>query len=463
MSFVAVIDKDRHKYIWSKAITSLASISESIKFIVSPKSLSISSVNTAKTSSGEVIFSSSFFHEFRADFDDEDNIIEGFQIEKETPSYSFIINSKHLLILFKNLDIFDLDYICLKIHWINDAVEPNFSSLKYKLLIEIRTKKLILKKFQTGYQPVVSNRITISEEYNKELKKSNASYNFLHYIKIEQAILKQFLDMIPSATEDFKIEIKNENIQFSGFTKQIMKDREYLKQPMSVAISVYLEELLDTNLNINVANRPSIESIMFRLKDFKNFINFITSFSNGNINNDSSDSSDDYFEIIYKRPGDPVLFELKNNQHLTVQYIQITNGTDIEGANKVGGGGGGASNPLKSHVLYKIENAPEQTRDVSRSAKRSKKNTLRSSDDVGSQQLFVPELSQQHGTEPSTPGFSYGNALEDTEYEESEREGDPEGKQEVEDEHENEHEYQGEHDLEFGPTQGATLPKSIFD
>lgn len=458
MSFVAVIDKDRHKYIWSKAITSLASISESIKFIVYPRSLSISSVNAAKTSSGEVIFLSSFFHEFRADFDDEDNILEGFQIEKEIPSYSFIINSKHLLILFKNLDIFDLDYICLKIHWFNDTIEPSFSSLKYKLLIEIRTKKLILKKFQTGYQPVVSNKITISEEYNKELQKSKATYNYLHYIKIEQAILKQFLDMIPSATEDFKIEIKNENIQFSGFTKQIMKDREYLKQPMSVAISVYLEELLDTNLNVNVANRPSIESIMFRLKDFKNFINFITSFSNGNVDNDNSDSSDDYFEIIYKRPGDPVLFELKNNQHLTVQFIQITNGTDNEVASRVVGG---ALNPLKSHVLYKIENEAEETRDLSRSAKRSKKNSLKSSVDVGSQQLFVPELSQRDRTEPSTPGFSYGNALEDTEYEESEREGDPEGKQQEEDKHESEHE--GEDALEFGPTQGATLPKSIFD
>lgn len=441
--FVAVIDTDRHKYIWSKVITSLSSLSDNVKFIIKKNSLSLSAVNSAKTSNGEIIFKKSFFHEYEAVFESGEMIEgyetndDGYEDEDEKETFSFIVNAKHLAILFKNLDILDLDYICLKIHWnLSSEFDDN---LKYKLLIEIKTKKLILKKFQAGFQPVLRNEVEVAKHYQEEFKDDPAS-GLVNYIKVEQVILKQFLDMIPGATEDFKIEQRADSIQFSGFTKQVIKDREYLKQPMSVTISISIDELLDTNLN-----GRDIDGVMFRLKDFKNYINLITSFSDGNKNNDLNYSSDDYFEIMFKKPGDPILFELNNNQHLTIQFIQITNGVDSTDTTSTKG-------VLKSHVFHKIQSLPQST-STSNSAI-TKPAVVE--DDAG--QLFLPELSQPEFT-PDPEGVTYDNInrkrkeatpapnLEDTEYEETEgeKEEETEGKD------------------EYGPTQGIKRPKSIFD
>ena len=125
MSFVGVIDSEKNKVIWSKAILSLAAISDHIKFIVSSDSLSISAVNNARTSHAEVVFKRSFFFEYSVNFtnitaegfdngleENTDGVLDGSNL-----SYSFVINSKHLGILFKNIDAVDIDYICFKIHW----------------------------------------------------------------------------------------------------------------------------------------------------------------------------------------------------------------------------------------------------------------------------------------------------------------------------------------------------------
>ncbi|KAK6455188.1 uncharacterized protein RJT20DRAFT_55345 [Scheffersomyces xylosifermentans] len=340
MSFVGVIDSNKHKLMWSRAITSLASISEHIKFVITEESLSLSAVNHPKTSHGEIIFKKSFFHEYAVDF--SDILPEGFEPESEsseeeaeaTASYSFLINSKHLATLFKNLDANDLDYICFKIYWSTKVP----AAMKYKFLIEIKTKKLIIKKYQTNYQPVHRNQVKVASIYKAELHQqqeqgnSDNSDERISFIMIEQSIPKQFLDMIPASTEDFKIEVRNEKLSFSGYTKQILKDREYLKQPMSVTITLNLDELVNTNLStLLTGDEPVKRCINFRLKDFRNFLHLISSFTVSS----SDTTEDDYvslnnldnnecFEILFKNPGDPVLFELQNNPHVQIQYVQIT-------------------------------------------------------------------------------------------------------------------------------------------
>lgn len=337
--FVAVIDSNKNKQLWSKTILSLSSISDHIKFTIAPTSLSLSVVNNAKSSHAEVTFNESYFHEYTTNF--SPLMLEGFAEN----TYSFLLNSKHLATLFKNLDANDLDYIVFKVYWSID------SPLKYKLLIEIKTKKLIIKKYQTNYQPVTLSRVGISDIYKKELETQGPSYveaDRISSITIEQTTIKQFLDMIHNSTELFKIEVKNNKISFNGFTKQVMKDKEYLRQPMAVGITLNLDDLPSSNFT-----EPIVRHATFRLKDFKNFMNLISSF---NIPSSSTNESeyinlggDDSFDILFRNPGDPVVFELRNNPHAQVQFIQITSVDSTEPVQMKD-----LSLILKAHVVEKV-------------------------------------------------------------------------------------------------------------
>ena len=449
MSFVGVIDSEKNKVIWSKAILSLAAISDHIKFIICPGSLSISAVNNAKTSHAEIVFKKTFFYDYWVDFSNImpegfDNDLEedmGAEIDGSKLSYSFVVNSKHLAILFKNLDAVDIDYICFKIHWSKEAQ----TNMKYKLLIEIKTKKLIIKKYQTSYQPVLKNQLTVSSVYKRELydqqhKEGSGTVNErdrVNYIMIEQIIPKQFLDMIPASTEDFKIEIKNEKILLSGYTKQIQKDREYLKQQMSVTIALTLEELLNTNLTAEDISDQARKCINFRLRDFRNFMNLITSINiptNGesnpdeylNLNKMISMPNEDYFEIFFKNPGDPILFELQNNPHILIQYVQITNDDEYElpensRINKNGVKNSSSKYVLHPHVIHKTSlhaeeekipidlnssnsnNIPKIKLPIAHQMGKLQSNTDNS---LHNNELFVPE------TESQTAGFDYSSTHE---------------------------------------------------
>lgn len=450
MSFVGVIDSERHKIVWSKAILSLASISEHIKFVMSAESLSLSAVNNAKTSHAEIVFKKSFFYEYSVDFTEV--LPEGFEnnetgisgvseLDNTASSYSFVINSKHLAILFKNIDTGDLEYICFRINWSRKAPEM----IKYKLLIETKTKKLIIKKYQTSYQPVLKNQLNVSSMYKQELydqqqKKDDMheESNSINYIMIEQIIPKQFLDMIPSSTEDFRLEIKNEKILFSGYTKQVLKEREYLKQQMSVTVTLNLDELINTNLITEVDQEPLRKAINFRLKDFKNFMNLVTSIgmSTGtelhndeysNLNNMISMSNEDYFEIFFKNPGDPILFELRNNPHVLIQYVQITCDDDDDA-------GTNASNTkinpeslrkhhdravLPSNIIQKVPVGMNIDSNKTKTNIQSTKNITKPNGplkpnrppekNIHTNQLFVPE------SESQTQAFDYSSNYENDE------------------------------------------------
>lgn len=340
MSFVAVVDSDKHKLIWSRSILSLAAISDSIRFSVHRDVLTLLAVNGARITHGQVTFKKSFFYEYTTNF--EDVMEEGFH--REVPSYSFLVNSGHLAVLFKNLGVSDLNYICFKINWGNRCP----TSMRFKLLIEIRTKRQIIKKYQTSYQPIVVSEVDIIAKYKAELagqqQQSVISLENINekikYLVISQIIPKQFLDMVPTTTEDFKIDINNGKISFSGYTRQVMKDREYLKQPMAMTITLRLDELVNSNVICSDPNDFITTSINFRLKDFKNFITFISSFNYTYPKNAveledyielNSPPEEASFEVFFRDKGDPVLFELLNNSpHVVVQYIQITGDDGLE-------------------------------------------------------------------------------------------------------------------------------------
>ncbi|EER33623.1 conserved hypothetical protein [Candida tropicalis MYA-3404] len=331
MAFEAEIGVNKHKLMWSKSIASLASIAETITFSITKDSLSLSTNNLTKTTHAEIIFKKSFFSTYSVDFK---NILpEGFnegRVDSES-TYSFLVNSRHLTTVFKGLDSNSMKYACIRINWSQEA--PINS--RYKLFIEMKTKKLIVKKFQTSYVPATKHNIRVASVYKDALyaqKEDNFDEpNRINHIMIDQVIPKQFLEMVPASAEDFKIEIKSDRVSFSGYTKQIIKDRDYLKQPMAVTVTISLEELTDTNLlSLNPNDKPISKMINFGMRDFKNFLNLVSFFNSSTSYSEQLDedfitvANNDYFHMFFRNPGDPILFDLQNNQHMEVQYIQIT-------------------------------------------------------------------------------------------------------------------------------------------
>ncbi|KAG7663220.1 DDC1 [[Candida] subhashii] len=391
MSFIASIESKKNKLIWSKSILSLAAVSEFIKFVILQDSFYISAVNNSRTSHAEIIFKKSFFNEYMVDFSSV--LPEGFEtdalryddldeeFEMNQHSYSFIINSRHLATLFKNLDANNMQYVCFRINW--NLTSP--MTQRYKFFIEIKTNKLIVKKYQTNYQPVLRGEIKIPSIYKKQLR-DNPDEDFrngnrINHIMIQYIIPKQFLEMVPPAAEDFRLDIRGNKVSFCGYTKQISKERDFLKQPMSVTVTIGLDELTSTNIQ-PTSNRDEGEqsnkiSINFRLRDFKNFMNLITFLGQSSTYTEQFDenyltlSNNDHFEIFFRNPGDPILFECQSNDQICVRYIQITaddrSSSDMETKQVTVDAAKNNSDVLAipSHTIQRIEN--QDIRPISRS------------------------------------------------------------------------------------------------
>ena len=350
LMFVAVLQHGKSRRIWCRAVCALAAVSESIKFVISQRQLSISAINGARTAHGEIMFDRDFFHDFYVDF--EQVLKDGYEAgdgtgrqhgggrDKEVSTYSFLVNSKHLVTLFKTLDVNDLEYICLKVYW----NETTADVMKYKLLIEIKTKKLVVKKYQTSYQPVVRNRLLVAQEYKWQLLNGDD----ITFLKIDQAIPRQFLDMIPTAVDDFKLEVRSHKVMFSGIKKAVVKDRDYLKQPMAVTVTLGLRDLIETNLQeeIDEARRKLIG---FRLRDFKTFMSLISSLGTTADENVPDYDLDEGLSIYLKRPGDPIVFELCNIANVNIQFVQITNAGPSEEGKEI---------KIPHHVVHEVNMAP---------------------------------------------------------------------------------------------------------
>lgn len=305
MSLVAAIDQPKSISTWSRALVSLAGILDHIRFTACSQSLTLLAVNSSRTTHGEVVFNCQFFREFS--LKTASIMPEGFQVNESDHSrstYSFIVSSKHIVVLFKNLDAANLSYICLQADCHHDVPIMR----RYKLMVEILTKKLIVKKYQMNYQPVLHHAVDIPREYKQDYEEGNA-----RYFMVETATLKLFFDMVPVSTEDFRIDVKTSKILFGAYTKQILKDHQCLKQPMLITILMAVDELTDSNLgDISVL-------VNFRLKDFRNFIS-LCGYLGGEGDEDLERGC---FETFFKANGDPIVFE-HTAPNIVTRFIQIT-------------------------------------------------------------------------------------------------------------------------------------------
>lgn len=104
---------------------------------------------------------------------------------------------------------------------------------------------------------------------------------------INQSIVKNFIDMIPSQTEEFRFELGDDKLVFQGFTKQILKDNLYLKQPMLLTISLNVEETMGDLEGVNVRYE-------MKLRFLRIFINLA--------------EKDEVVEVYFEEDGDGISF-----------------------------------------------------------------------------------------------------------------------------------------------------------
>ncbi|PSK39610.1 hypothetical protein C7M61_001410 [Candidozyma pseudohaemuli] len=311
MSFVAAIDSSKNISSWSRAVNALAQVLDQIKITISGLALTLLAINPSRTSSGEILFERLFFREFS--FDTANISPVGFKIDENDHnylSYSCIVSSKHMVVLFKNLDAASLSYICLRL----DCYDGVPRNKEFKLFVEILTKKMIVKKYLVNYQPVLPQELPIPRIYKKDFDNGKCKH-----LMMELNTMKSFLDMVPLSTEDFKVDVKQTKILFVAFTRQVLKDKELLKQAMLITILMAIDELMELNLD------GTTSSINFRLKDYRTFINCCTSMGDLTHSDDNL-LPEPLFEAYFKGGGDPLVVE-HNSGPVLVRLIILTAGT----------------------------------------------------------------------------------------------------------------------------------------
>lgn len=413
MSFVAAIDLSKNMTVWSRAILSLALVSDQMKLCISRASVTVSAVNASRTTHGEITFDLRFFREYT--FDPSGVHEEGYEPSHEC--YSLVVSSKHMMVLFKNLDASNLDYVCLRI----DCKESTPLSKAFKVLVEMLSKKMIVKKYQVGYQPVLYNTQEITAAYKKDYENGQC-----RYLRMELATIKLFLDMVPLATEDFMIEVKGHKILFNAHTRQIVKDRELLKQPMLITIAMALDELLDLNLHEQHA------SVNYRLKDFRNFVNVAMAVKDNAAEEDDL-QAETPFDAYFKSNGDPIVLE-NDCSSITVRFVQIT-ADDGEHKPKEDT----KRYVLSGHTIQKAQDRGESLRPVSEPPAEPPAEPEDYFDDTFGD---IVTYGKRPGLDLPSPPRKQPHVDENTDYLTS-----------AEDE-----------DIHMlGPTQHATKPKSLFD
>lgn len=427
MSFVAAINNPRNISTWTRACVALAGVSDQISFTVLDATLSMLAVSSSRTTHAEVQFTRDFFKDLA--FSTDSIISDGFRDRETGPAYSFVVASKHLGMLLKNSDPHGLNYVCLRV----ECSTGTPAMRKYKLNVEILTKKLVLKKYQIGFQPVDFENTDIPARYNANLQE-----NDVYMFSIQAPIIKLFLDTAHASTEDFGVEVKGSKIIFSAYTKLVVKDRDYLKQPMLIGILMAIDDLEESNLN------GAQISLNFRLRDLRIFLGLVATLRAEAKAMDAL-SPDLNFDALFKDPGDPILFQYKGTD-LTINFILITADDSgisprLEPANYV----------LHAPVVLKKRGLdPEPTRENPHKRKKRSSPTP----EYDNFDVFEPSLPHvTYGRESSTPApilaeitpneydnDGHENANDDTEYSTSGEES----------------------NTEFGPTQARDKLKSLF-
>lgn len=315
-SFAFALSKPENRAVWCRCIHSIAQVSEDIRFTYYAKRLVLSSRNVAYTGYMDITFESEFFktYEFSTD-----RVAEGLHKghnDSEDIGFTLSVKSKLLSMLFKRHEE-DVEQFKVSV----DATGDCPTRLQYKLCIEVLTKNLIKKTF-TPFYTICSPELQRLSDYYKDnfnaQRSGKAGSRTISYIAANVGTLRRFMDNSGSS-ELVKFDIDAKRFSITAFTRGVsIREKEVLKQPMSVTVRFNTEDLEDYSLggakeeddDSAGENSDSCEyKLVFRLKDFKNLLNL--------------GSSGDSLESWFIQGGEMILFEIRKD-YATVRLILDT-------------------------------------------------------------------------------------------------------------------------------------------
>lgn len=372
MSFKANFhDPEKHN-IWLRTVSALTAVRREINFTITSAELIAWAINATDTTLCQVRFARNFFEDY--EFKPYEVVFgeDGVQIVTDPNGndqklYSFEVNGKHLTTISKKPDGDSVNEFTIAIN--NTASCPDV--LANRLLIHIEMSSLISKDYTPQFTPIKYDPIVIDLKYkrkfldvygskslsvqetldhrlseifaeaNREL--STALFNEnnepnprtmdqltmedeINLVCCNQALIKNFLDNCnPNITEEMKLEINNQKLCVTAFTKAIYgKNNDILKNSMSLSNTISTSDLECHCLflkEIENGDRKddSTKSIIFKLKDLKNFMN---------IGSSSKSSLSGNLNMWFCHRGEPLLVEF-NRPDVKAELVLITDSSGL--------------------------------------------------------------------------------------------------------------------------------------
>lgn len=384
--FKATIKDHEARQIWCRAITLLSSISDTLRIVLCSSAMGISALSHAKTASLEVLYLHTFFDSYIFSLAG-DTIKEGFTYPPDCPedpelaTFSFLINAKYLLALFKGAE--NDNSFTLKVNFSRNVSRTQL----YRLHVERTSLKNVKKLFAPGFQPcemATERHWDVSSSYKTRLSQLWSEYKYeatsdpfrmpyeavderikdpesspMCYLELDNIALRPFLDKALGGMEDFQFDVRTlvDRLYFIAFLKAVKKDRLYLKQPLALFMTMELSSLTASHFH-----GPTDVKITVRLKELRVFAG-LTSMDivshNAAENRQTREFShatagtSNLFEVFFVGNGLPVIFEghLKGNQ-VRVRLTQVTDSDSIDV--KLEGGTKKATRPAVNLQDYRV-------------------------------------------------------------------------------------------------------------
>ncbi|GMF21756.1 unnamed protein product [[Candida] boidinii] len=338
--------------------------------------LQLTAVNFTKTSSLNCAFDKSFFKTFKIDGELPNDAIKG--DDNKAKSFSFLVNSKNLTVLFKDCgeDSKKFKFIVIDEEGNNtddDSHENDTNKVKKsrfmnKFFVELDTNTGLTKKYTLNFIKAkeafdykinsVHNHILSRQDANDRKLIENSvvlpNVNRIHSLTISTDILRNFLSIFPSQLEDFRLEIypNLRRILFHGYNRQQLltqkstsrysnNNRNYStassfeSQPMTLSSQLSLNDLVTENF-YSTSNEEEDKKfryqVSFRLRDFKIFVSLIgPTYSEFGISEDKhlrmnhqilalNSEDENNCDIIFSSSGAPIIFEKKYYMTIDGQY-----------------------------------------------------------------------------------------------------------------------------------------------
>lgn len=334
---------------WSRTVHAMAqSGSDYIKltFCASGR-LNLAVINKSRTSLMTAQFSSAFFEYWQvdgqlpqiADFD-SDNL-------DSSSVYCLWVNSKEFDLVFR--DSSDQESGSWRMVLIFDGDAGGEEVYSNKVFVEYQSKSKITKKYSVNYQHAHHNDDSkVRDEFHKELqlqKKMGATPEmdgFVNTINLPISTLRRFVSMFPPSLEDFKIEIspKTRSINFLGFNRSALTSTVG-KRDKSMTLKTILNlDQSDVLSNCDPQSAPINVGVSLKLKNLKLFTNLsstslVKAKSSPHGENEKTTIDNNDMDILFKNPGEPVLFERRyqlRGQDEFICRINLVEVTDGEGS-----------------------------------------------------------------------------------------------------------------------------------